>query len=246
MKVVLLNDTSDNRHFGCELVGSAYRTLLAERGIELVGSKYRKEPLDPALCDKADLVIVNGEGCIHHGGYKHLQEIGHQWPSVLLNCSIEEQPSFDAKDFLLATVRESMSGGYTGLEVVPDLVFSHTVERLSGTHTMISDGSARNYAGMGPRAPQFVRTLLSAKHAALGRFHAVCLAAMAGVPFSAWKANTWKMEGIMADMGASDHYYDEPLDAIENIPATMPDSVGEYAEQAKLKINDLFDRIAQL
>ena len=246
MKVVLLNDTSDNRHFGCELVGSAIRNLLSRRDCELIGHKYRKEPIDPKLCDKADLVIVNGEGCIHHNGYEHLQEIGHQWPSVLINCSIEAQPSFNAKDFLIATVRESMSGAYTGLEVVPDLIFSHDFERTHESHIVISDGSARNYNGLGCRAPQFVEKLCSARRASLGRFHAVCIAAMVGVPFSAWAANTWKIEGIMADMGASEHFYQDPLVAIENIPDTMPDSVGEYATSAKLKINDLFDRIASL
>ncbi len=247
MKVVLLNDTSDNRHFGCEFVGAAYRELLDARGIEILGVQHRKQVLDRELCGKADLVIVNGEGSIHHGGYQHLMDIGKEWPSVLINCSIEEyRGEMDFSNFLIATVRESKSAEYTGQELVPDLIFSHNFERTNESGLFISDGSRRNYKGIAPRAPLFVELLLGSAQAALGRFHAIAIAAIAGIPFSAWAANTWKNEGIMTDMSISQHYYELPEDAIVNTPITSEDSVDEYVDVARLKIHDLFDRIAAL
>jgi hypothetical protein len=101
MKVVLLNDTSDNKHFGCIRVRKAYDKLFARYDVEVLGTQYRREAIDRKLCDKADLVIVNGEGCIHHNKYTELLDIGEQYPAALLNCVWQDNADFGAKSILV-------------------------------------------------------------------------------------------------------------------------------------------------
>ncbi len=248
MKVVLLNDTSDNRHFGCELVGAAYRTLLEERDIELIGVQYRKLVLDRTLCDRADLVIVNGEGSIHDGGYSNLLEIGDEYPAVLLNCSIQNQHLGNIRQFQIVTARESMSAEYIDSEIIPDLIYTHQFRATKGSGSFLSDSSTRlsNTRTLHVRAPEFVQALLGSKTACLGRFHAIAIAAMANIPFSAYPANTWKNQGVMFDMGASENYFGTVEEAQDKIPTETLESIQTYVEDAPKKISGLFDRIAEL
>ncbi|MFT5064800.1 MAG: hypothetical protein ACJAXK_001409 [Yoonia sp.] len=70
-KVVLLNDTDVNgHHFGCAKVMTNIRTQLARRGITPEGSvkvslDWREQ--NETLVETADLLIINGEGTLHHG-----------------------------------------------------------------------------------------------------------------------------------------------------------------------------------
>jgi hypothetical protein len=87
------------------------------------------------------------------------------------------------------------------------------------------------------------------KDALLGRFHAICCAAMMRIPFVAWRANTWKNAGLMQDMDMSYKYRPEYEDAKALIDVIGPGySIGVdlYVEDAHRKVNALFDRIAQL
>lgn len=70
-KIVLLNDTDvDGYHFGCAKVMGNMRDHLAKRGATPIGSvkvslDWRIK--DEALINAADLLIINGEGTLHHG-----------------------------------------------------------------------------------------------------------------------------------------------------------------------------------
>ena len=66
------------------MVGSAYRQLLKERGIELVGAQRIRAPWrsdsNRRMLDRADLVLVNGEGSIHHNRFIDLLKVAEEYP----------------------------------------------------------------------------------------------------------------------------------------------------------------------
>ena len=70
--VALFNDTAPSRHFGCEAVMAAIEDGLASRGARFihrhpVTTPWEADPAALAAIEQADLVLVNGEGTIHHG-----------------------------------------------------------------------------------------------------------------------------------------------------------------------------------
>ncbi len=262
MRIVLINDTSDNGHFGCQLVGKAYRDLLDERGVEIIKTQYRREPLDRKACDKADLVIVNGEGCIHHGKYEELLQIGSQYPSILMNCSIQtlsSDPCEVLRAFRHVTVRESYTANYLkryagfDAEIVPDVIFHHNLRRtrsVTNKELFTSDCSRGSYRGCTRKAksPDFLDTLSRYSRASVGRFHAACACAMMGVPFTAWQGNTWKVEGLLQDMDLSKNYYeesDQAIGAAEGVTESSAVMGLRYSYEAAYKVRQLFDLIAE-
>ena len=241
MKVALLNDNSHKNHFGCQLVGAAYRQLLAERDIERVGS-----------ADSADLVIVNAEGSIHHAKFANLLVVGRYYPSVLLNASLQDTGDIkeDLDAFQIVTARESITAEEYGLELVPDLIFFHKPSRPVPYKDVFITDSSRNDVRPGDVTERvggdFLGTFGRHKRAVCGRFHAICLAAMLDKPFSAFPANTHKNKGIMHDMGISHLYFENLADARESVPAELAESARVYVTEARRSIHKLFDRIAEL
>lgn len=71
--VLLLNDTDEGQtHFGCMRVMRTIRQELGQRGLAdlpsiKVGTDWRKDKTLSARIDAAQLVIINGEGTLHHG-----------------------------------------------------------------------------------------------------------------------------------------------------------------------------------
>ncbi len=262
MKVVIVNSTHRKPHFGCKLVTSAYTELCEARDIEILHRVPKRGEWQ--LMDEADLIIVNAEGSIHHGKNENLlSRISSEYPAVLINGSMEELStgaSFD--DFKLVTVRESMTQSYLSdefgiaCEVVPDVIFHHlpmfrSVDRTSVIDRFVSDSSSKTGSRVATLAssPQFLTYLARADEALLGRFHAICAAAMMRVPFVAWRANTWKNAGIMRDMGLSHEYrpeYEVAKMLIDHLGTLHQGCVDIYVEDARCDVNALFDRIAEL
>ncbi len=80
-----------------------------------------------------------------------------------------------------------------------------------------------------------------------GRFHAVCSAAILGLPFSSWDSNTWKIQGITTDMGASNVHYKTEEEARKAIEPNAPlESVEDYVANARIQITQMFDKIASI
>jgi len=260
MKAVILNDTSKSRHFGCQTVMEAYHRLLSARNIEVIGTQFRnlRGEYKKRILDRADIILINGEGSIHHDKHLDLLKIGEHYPSILMNCvfqSISENMSDALNKFKLITVRESYSAEYMenkhGVKplIVPDLMFSMNLEGIERTiehPRYYGDSTISRGFSSGPQIgnEDFVNTLAKSADACLGRFHGICLAAMLGIPFSAWRSNTWKNEGIMHDMGISDLYAEDMVDALELVPQTLRESVHIYVQQARHSIDTLFDTIA--
>ena len=257
MKVAIANDTAileskdGNTHFGCRMVMAAYHQLLAFRDIEVVGNP-----------DKADLVLVNGEGSIHDDESIDLLELAERWPCVLMNCVFQDiSPAYShlLQNFKHITVRESMSANYMEThgykpEIVPDLIFSYTLPSFTAKKRddlFISDACRSSSYEVGYRSflvrdPRYVEKMSTYRHACCGRFHSICIAAMLNMLFSAYSSNTWKNKSLMADMGVPELYADSQEDAMKIVPYVCPDSVKRYVSDAKVKINSLFDRLRDI
>lgn len=141
--VLVVNDTRVDNHHGCNSVMDALAHLLKVNGLEPVGFwPAHKDWLGnaefDAAFDQAELVIVNGEGTIHHDrpAGRRLLEVGAavrnaNKRSALINTGWEANS--DAltallKDFDIISAREQqaasqMVGQGADVRVVPDLSF---------------------------------------------------------------------------------------------------------------------------
>jgi len=273
-KVFLANDTYFyNRHFGCELVSSTFREQFARVGLEMIGNAPRDFDLKKYE-DKmkaADLVVINGEGSIHHNRNSHLLKIAEQYPSVLVNGVFEEndQIAHLLKNFLFISCRESLSAEYIrslGYEsaVNPDVIFSSMILRAytkDAPHAELglTDSVFWKRSRVGPFKRKrrygftaecsfvdYLRELTSYKRLCIGRFHGVVVASVLGIPFSSWDSNTWKTLGLMKDMDVERLHFSTQEEAMRHVPEVFPKSISAFATQAVGRINDMFDRVAAI
>jgi len=142
---MLLNDTRVDQHLGCRTVIESIYRLAAENGIDVTFASpahrdWRTNDRAVQAFNDADLIIVNGEGTIHHdrpaGSWllaagKVARSLGK--PAVLINTTWQDNSSqlVDlAKTFALVSVRESASAselreaGIT-TRIVSDLALYH-------------------------------------------------------------------------------------------------------------------------
>ncbi|MEZ8816963.1 polysaccharide pyruvyl transferase family protein [Vibrio cyclitrophicus] len=145
IKSILINDTINENHHGCSLVRHAIDLLCSQNNIEIiasfpVGNSWKDNDNIKKLISTADVVLVNGEGTIHHGRSsaedlldisEYCKEIGVK--SVLINSIYQDNPSrFIEKvnNFDLVYVRDSFSyqaltsSGVNMVKMVPDLSFT--------------------------------------------------------------------------------------------------------------------------
>lgn len=75
-RVIILNDTDvDGQHFGCQRVMRIIRESLQQRGMNIagtlpVGIEMKPNHSNLTLFNTADVVVINGEGTLHHGRRK--------------------------------------------------------------------------------------------------------------------------------------------------------------------------------
>lgn len=139
--VLVVNDTRVDRHHGCARVMQALFALMARHSMAPVlawpaHSEWRGNPAFAAALGRARLVIINGEGTIHHDRAAGLRllEIGaaareRGIPAALINCGWEANGAQAAallRDFALVCVRDSESAAQMRARgqhasVVPDL-----------------------------------------------------------------------------------------------------------------------------
>lgn len=123
-KAVVLNHTGYENHHGCRAVMSVIYAMLAARGVRVIAASpvrhkwWRNVGLMRAV-SRADLIVINGEGTLHHGaghGEKLLQVVDHPArrgaPVVLINALYEENPEswrryLDRLAFISARDRQS-------------------------------------------------------------------------------------------------------------------------------------------
>ncbi len=144
VRIVILNDTSYESHHGCEMVIKSIKELVLKNGMEVidtnpVGVDWQENQSLIDNISKCDLVLVNGEGTLHHAQpiarelitvAKYVKE-NINIPVVLINSTYQDNGNEMAeymKYFDLVYVRETPSKEDLekyGLQskVVPDMSF---------------------------------------------------------------------------------------------------------------------------
>jgi hypothetical protein len=276
-RVVLVGDFSlHNNHFGCHLVSQTFREQFSRVGINLIASlpiDYKSINRYDKILKQADLVVINGEGAIHHGRYQEVIDLAAQYPCVLVNCVYEDNPyNKNLHKFKLITTRESLSAkaiNYHNVEakVVPDVIFASSYLRsfkprknLIFKESGFTDSAKKSEFRLGPLkikyrigySPKsnslnnYLNFLYSHRKIAIGRFHSLICCSLFEIPFSTWESNTWKTKGIMQDMGISHLHFDTRSEALINIPNEFPDTVRDFSRLAKFKVESLFDEILEV
>lgn len=259
MKVTILNDTS-GRHFGCELVMQTYRDQLKRVGIEIIKTvpvKTKKIKIPKGT----DLVIVNGEGSLHHGRHRQLVTIANRYPAVLLNTVWQNNPDYSAlHKFKYISVRESFSlnslpEGLSNVEVVPDVTFAshffHTFKKLTPTKdigitdNVVEKGKSKGISALQP-ANVFIPQMCQYRRWCIGRFHAVVVASILQIPFSVWPSSTHKMIGLLTDMGVSHLHFKTKGEALKHVPEAADERIIKYVAEARIKIEGMFEGLHNL
>ena len=259
MRVVIVNDTSQEEHAGCKLVGKTLDEQFALRDIEVIGTLPVREILKDwrqfrPLLDKADLVVVNGEGSIHHGRKQHLLEIPLEYPSALINIVFEgvKEPS-GLSHFLYVSARESLSAEHVrshgvDCEIVPDLILMQELERIHkgglGTGTVDAARYLYTNTDLGIHETDFIEKVSRYDNIVCGRFHGILICLLLGIPFSAYPSNTYKNEGLMIDLGLSPYYKKDIHQAAEVVPDSIREN--DYIQTGRDKIKAMFNTLAAL
>ncbi len=275
-KVIFVGDTSLRyNHFGCQMVGQAFREQFSRVGLNLIASLptnfYETISDWKELLTKADLVVVNGEGSIHHGRYQNLIDLACEFPCALVNCVFQENPeNHNILKFKYISTRESYSAFALqehGVKpnIVPDVIFvssllnSFIPETTQTKQYGFTDSVVKIKRRLGPFrirdnafsaetkvVGDYLNFLASHRGLAVGRFHATICCSVMGIPFSTYNSNTWKIQGLMKDMGIPHLHFELRQDAKRAIPKALPQSVTDYCVSAHIKVKNMFDELATI
>lgn len=275
-KIVFVGDTSlRTPHFGCQLVGQTFREQFSRVGVDLIASLPTKIEMISdyrRYLEQADLVVINGEGSIHHGRFQNLVDLAGDYPCALVNCVYQENPENpNLKNFKWISARESMSAAAiseqgVNVEVVPDVLFASSFLRSFVPVTQavkdfgFTDCAEKVVRRLGPIrfryrpgfSPKikvvgdYLNFLASHKRMAIGRFHAAICCSVMGIPFSTWDSNTWKTEGLMYDMGVPQLHFGSRDEALNNAPEAFPEEIVHFRSDAWRRIELMFDQLAEI
>lgn len=143
-KIIILNDTSNESHHGCVLVMENINKLVVKNDMQVIctnpsGVDWKKNVAILESIPRCDLILVNGEGTLHHAQplardlisiAKYVKQ-NFKIPVVLINTTYEENGDEFAEYtsyFDLIYVRENLSKNELqkyGIKskVVPDMTF---------------------------------------------------------------------------------------------------------------------------
>jgi polysaccharide pyruvyl transferase WcaK-like protein len=198
-------------------------------------------------------------------------EIAREYPAVLVNSVFQDNDENASllENFRYIAVRESRSADYVrafgfDVDVVPDVIFASAFVRAYTKNAPVndigmSDSVFRQKFRFGPfkwkrafgfpaqcSVVEYLKMLESYRRLCIGRFHGVVLASMLGIPFSSWESNTWKISGLMRDMGAEHLHFATQRDAVRAVPCVFPLQIREFVDAAPARIERMFDHIASL
>lgn len=161
-KAVILNDTSQRSHHGCArvmrlLVAGLERQGLTVTARSLARNDWEKDAGFLRALAAADVVVINGEGTLHHGreaGAKLLRVVDHPatgtTPVALINALWEENPpdwSAPLSRLALCAARDSDSAAAmqaAGAEAIwlPDLSLSAPADVGQSTRSGVIVGDS--------------------------------------------------------------------------------------------------------
>ena len=162
-RAVILNDTRGHHHFGCYRVMETIEQKLASRGFDvsarsLVRQRWWDNPSFLEQMRKSDLIVINGEGTLHHGsrhGLSLLKVAEHparrSTPIALVNALYQDNPPewkrfIDRIDYL--NTRDSWSA--RELEQLSRRKVRSTLDfSLAGTELLSSHSQQREQLALG-------------------------------------------------------------------------------------------------
>ncbi|MGH0002425.1 polysaccharide pyruvyl transferase family protein [Pseudovibrio ascidiaceicola] len=120
---VLMNDTYDTWHHGCRAVSRVIRREMAKRGFNLVatsrvGNRWWEDFSFVEQIQKADLILINGEGSFHSGGedaqrcIRVFHDFAHIKRIAIINSIWQDNPSEwtqSLKDASYVSLRDTIS-----------------------------------------------------------------------------------------------------------------------------------------
>jgi hypothetical protein len=231
------------------------RELCAAHDMELIGTiphdDCRAGRPDRALLEAADLVLVNGEGNLHHDHRADLLRIAKEFPCALINTVFEKNTRHleFLPDFLYVSARESCSvaaladAGYAA-DLVPDVILCSPPLMKSRSRRGRTDVIVDHFSGVVTLQDYqlVVPEIQSAKTVRTGSFHAALVAIMFGKRVAVWSSSSHKMEGLAIDAGITA----KPIK--QNV---MPDDCAkatkrEYVERGQATINHMFEHLTTL
>lgn len=233
---------------------------------------YVKQMLN---AENIDFILVNGEGSLHRCPpffYKLLKILPSGKKNILLNSIWEKMVLRNKEDlnkFQLISVRESKSYEeikkiYKGeLVITPDIVFHYKPKDnikidicygdsvLTGLRNQLKtqlNYFPLNYEGSSPSIETYLRWIRNFKLYVTGRFHGLCLSAIANQPFLVFASNSHKIEGILKDMDCEELLI-KNFSEIKDKHKTAKELIKkahDYAKKAPERIDKLFERISEL
>lgn len=271
MTVFIANFTASyESHFGCQLVCQTILEQLVKRGIHLVGvCGKRPTEEDYTLSLSADILLVNGEGTVHHGRGKELLELAQSHENAFLINAVwqDNVGSENLLNFTKISLRESKSYDEVPITqnkvVTPDLIFgaksltAFLPRKKRQLETLITDDvkmqhKKKKHLFQKKNTKEFtafknpqevISDVYHAKEVYSGRFHIVCLCIYYGIPFRAWPSNTHKIEGLLKDSGNLDSLSADRKSALAAKARINKNEALDYREGAILKIDDLFSKV---
>lgn len=203
---VILNDTAMRGHHGCSRVMRLLVAGLESRGIRVAArapahTDWAKNHAFVQALGAADLLVVNGEGTLHHGradGARLLDVLRHparRAPAALVNALWQENPAGWGEalaGFSLIAARDSQSAeamraaqSEVAVRMVPDLSLSQTAPAGAAAQTLLIFGDSVRW---GTR-----RTLAQTARR---------LGADALLPTKTLPGALWRLPGISAGLSA--------------------------------------------
>ncbi len=291
---ILINDTSGERHIGCDNVIKNILYLCKKNGIEIIKTFTRQDVNNqhPLLIEKikeTDIIIINGEGSLHDAYGRRwfiglLDMIPEGKKTVLINAVWHNMGTIKQMNKLsLIAVREKNSYesllrfppknfDIRNIFVVPDVIF-YTPKMPKFINVGYGDSVFGNVSSQldqfGNHFPlqyhkkgnptylteivkndiySYLKWLKSLDLHITGRFHGVCLSAMAGTPFLALASNARKIEGILRDMGCEDLLITsvkEKETKTQRAQELILNAI-HYAQTAPDRIEHLFEQIGKI
>lgn len=98
-------------------------------------------------------------------------------------------------------------------------------------------------------SPEILERISLARGIIAGRFHAACLAMVAGTPFVAMPSNTGKTKGMLDAAGLGHLYESDPKETFSRLAAWTDDDrerAQSYVRHARAAAHDMFGQIAAL
>lgn len=165
-RVVVMNDTSGRSHHGCARVMRLLVAGLQAQGLQVTARSparhdWAADPAFLAELARADLVVINGEGTLHHGrpaGARLMSVVDHpdrgQAPVAVVNALWQDNPpewGAQLARCALVSARDgrsaaAMAAAGVAARVVPDLSLSAGAEPQPGPRAGLIVGDSVRFS----------------------------------------------------------------------------------------------------